>query len=187
MTRARSLLDHPSIRAVRGTPPLPLRSDGLPVLPLPSLAATGTERAVRRLALASMLPVPALALRAVPAGWMGVLELAAHALDGQNLARGLTFLRFGAGGMALLLWPDTDEADPTPRTEAVEAICGWAEARSGDTCMAHGTPGAGAVSIDGERFVLGPWARKLTATEIRRLAWPDRRPSGPCAAEDQEP
>lgn len=185
--RGRSILDHPSIHAVRGSPPLALRSDGLPVLPLPGPPASGAEWAVRRLALLGVVPALAPALRAVPAGWIGVLEIAAHALDGQGLARGLRFARLGARGGALTLWPEADDTDPIPRAAAVQAICEWAEARSGDTCMAHGTPGAASVVVGDRRLALGPRARDLPAAELRRLLWPDGGRDRPDTAGPSDP
>ena len=182
-----SVLDHPSIRAVRGSPPLGLRSDGQPALPLPPPPATGAAWVVRSLALAGILPSLTPALPAVPAGWIGVLEIAVHALDGQGLARGLGFRRIDARGSALIMWPDLDEADPTPRVEAVQAICEWAEARSGDTCMAHGTSSAWCAHVGGRRLTLGPSARGLPVGELRRLVWPDRRYGWPGAARDPDP
>lgn len=174
MTWGTNVLDHPSVRAVRGSPPLALRSDGNPVLPVPGPPASAAEWTVRRLALAGILPSLAPAVPDVPAGWIGVLEIAAHALHSQGLARGLSFLRLDARGSALTLWPDTDEADPTPRAVAVQAICEWAESRSGDTCMAHGTPSAGMTILCGRRVTLGPHARTLPVAELRRLIWPGR-------------
>ena len=131
-----------------------------------------------------MVPALAPALRVVPAGWIGVLEIAAHALDGQGLARGLRFARLGARGGALTLWPEADDTDPIPRAAAVQAICEWAEARYGDTCMAHGTPGAALAVVGVRRFALGPRARDLPAADLHRLLWPDGRPG---TAEDSGP
>ncbi|WP_165839099.1 hypothetical protein [Roseicella frigidaeris] len=133
----------------------------------------GAEQVVRRLALAGVLPELAPALPAIPAGWTGLLEIAAHALEAQGLSRGLRFLRSDACSGVLVLWPDTDAETISPgAAQAIEAICEWAEVRSSEVCMADGTPGAGPVVLGGRRLALGSRARTLPIAELGRLIWP---------------
>jgi hypothetical protein len=131
------------------------------------------EHIVRALALSGILPSLAPSLSGLPAGWTGLLEIAAHALDAQGLSRGIRFLRSDARWGVLVLWPDTEDETISPSAaRAIEAICEWTESRSSDICMVDGTPGARLTIIGGRRLTLGPRARTLPVTELGHLLWP---------------
>jgi hypothetical protein len=140
--------------------------------------------AVRGLALAGILPSLAPALPAIPAGWTGLLEVAAHALDAQGLSHGLRFLRSDASSNVLILWPDTENAAISfGAAQAIEAICEWAEIRSSDTCMADGTSGAELAIIKGRRLALSSRARALPVAQLVTLLWPNGHDHNLCNAE----
>lgn len=174
--------DHPSILAVRRSC-IALCGDGTPQLSVPPPPCDGVEFVIRRICLNAVSPALAAGLAGIPAGWFGLVEIAAHALAARGLARGLRLAAFSASDSgALTLWPDPQPKASESLVEATEAICEWAEARACNICMADGTPDAELVDAGPAtykptclRLKLGRRARTLPAETREHLVWPRLR------------